>query len=142
MTNLAAMFAIGAALFAQDAPPASKAPVLNAAVSGIVRDKNTGQPLAGYTVSTYVGATWIANAIQMNSGIKQVQVTTDESGRYRLADLPAAPYRLSARTSRLRWFPANTISAHPVTFSAAPAVRVTTGVNTPSRAFRRVSNST
>jgi hypothetical protein len=100
MTNLAAMFMISAALFAQDAPPASKAPVLNAAVSGIVRDKNTGQPLAGYTVSTYVGATWIANAIQMNSGTKQVRVTTDESGRYRLGDLPAAPYRLSARSAK------------------------------------------
>jgi Carboxypeptidase regulatory-like domain len=100
MTIPAVMFTIGAALFAQDAPPASKAPVLNAAVSGIVRDKNTGQPLAGYTVSTSVGATWIANTIQMNSNTKQVRVTTDESGRYRLGDLPAAPYRLSARSAK------------------------------------------
>ena len=88
------------ALLAQDAPPTATIPILNAAVSGTVRDKNTGKPLAGYTVSTYVGATWIANTIQMSSGTKEVKATTDESGHYKLTDLPAAPYRITARDSR------------------------------------------
>jgi hypothetical protein len=91
---------IGVAAFAQDAPPTANAPVLNASVSGVVRDKRTGKPLEGYSVSTYVGATWIANAIQMSSTTKPVQSITDASGRYRIADLPATPYRITARDSK------------------------------------------
>ena len=58
--------------------------------------KEHGKPLAGYAVSTYAGATWVANTILMSSDTKEVKSTTDESGRYRLPDLPAAPYRLRA----------------------------------------------
>ena len=86
----AIFFAVCLALAAQDAPPTSNAPVLNASVSGIVRDKNTGQPLADYVVSTYTGATWVNNAILMSSTTKPVQTVTDESGHYKLSDLPAA----------------------------------------------------
>lgn len=99
MMKLLTLILLCALLPAQDAPPTSNAPVPNAAVSGIVRDKNTGKPVPGYTVSTYVGATWIANTIIMPSGSKSVTSTTDESGRYRLADLPAAPYRIQVRNS-------------------------------------------
>ena len=83
---------VAGALAAQDQPPATNAPVLNGAVSGIVRDKNTGQPLAGYSVSTYTGAAWVGNTITMSRATKEVISTTDESGHYRLADLPAGAY--------------------------------------------------
>ena len=86
-----------AAALAQDAPPAPNAPVLNAAVSGIVRDKNTGKPLADYMVSTYTGVTWVGNTVLMPAGSKDVKATTDESGHYRISDLPAGPYRITAR---------------------------------------------
>ena len=83
---------VASALAAQDQPPASNAPVLNGAVSGIVRDKNTGQPLAGYSVSTYTGAMWVGNTLIGSRATKEVISTTDESGHYRLADLPAGAY--------------------------------------------------
>src|SRR4051812_1648432 len=88
----------GFAATAQD--QVKPAPVLNAAVSGIVRDKGTGQPLADYTVSVQVNATWHGNTIVMKSSTKEVKSTTDESGHYRLGDLPPAAYRISARDSR------------------------------------------
>jgi hypothetical protein len=95
-----AVFAFCMTLAAQDAPPTSKAPVLNGAITGIVRDKNTGKALANYTVSTYAGATWVANTILMDSSTKEVKSTTDESGHYSLPNLPGAPYRIAARDSR------------------------------------------
>ncbi len=100
MKRFAGLLVLSAVLFGQEPPPGAKTPVLNSAVSGIVRDKGTGQPLPGYTVSTYVGATWVANSIQMGPSTKTVKATTDESGRYRLGDLPAAPYRVVARSAK------------------------------------------
>jgi hypothetical protein len=99
MRTPATLILLGMVLMAQDPPPPTNAPVLNAAVSGIVRDRNTGKPLAGYTVSTTVGATWIGNTVVMSAGSKDVKSSTDETGRYRLADLPAAPYMIMARNS-------------------------------------------
>ena len=91
MKPIAGFFVI-AALFAQDPP---KAPVLNASISGIVRDKFTGRPLAGYVVSTTVSSVPAANIAS-----RDVKMTTDESGRYKLADLPAATYTITANNSR------------------------------------------
>jgi hypothetical protein len=91
-----------AAALAQDAPPTSKTPVLNAAVSGTVRDKNTGKPLADYMVSTYIGVTWVGNTVVIPAGSKDVKATTDESGHYRISDLPPGPYRIMARNSHGR----------------------------------------
>src|SRR5580693_8529716 len=99
MKTLAGILTAATVLAAQDAPPTTKAPVLNASVSGMVRDKSTGKPLANFTVSTYVGATWFANTIIMPATSKEVKSTTDDSGRYKLSDLPAAPYRLTAHDS-------------------------------------------
>jgi hypothetical protein len=59
--------------------------ITNAAVSGMVKDKVTGQPMANYTVSTSV-----------KGRDKDVTSTTDPSGHYKLMDLPPGGYRLSA----------------------------------------------
>jgi RNA polymerase sigma factor (sigma-70 family) len=48
-------------------------------VSGIVRDKDTGRPLAGATVT---------NASHLKDGPPLIQAITDKEGRYRLAGLP------------------------------------------------------
>lgn len=71
--------------------------ITNASVSGAVKDKATGQPLANYTVSTFVNATWVGDTIVQNSGTKDVSSTTDSSGRYKLTDLPPGSYRVMAR---------------------------------------------
>ena len=59
----------------------------NGWVSGVVKDKVTGQPLAHYTVST-------------NPGNKELTSTTDSSGRYRLSGLAPGSYRFTARDSQ------------------------------------------
>ena len=75
--------------------PAEPAPAAtNAAISGVVRNKSTGAPLKGYSVSTYVNATWSGNSITMTATTKQVVAKTDEQGHYRLGDLPPAQYRI------------------------------------------------
>lgn len=78
----------------------AQTPEPNASVSGIVKDAATGQPLADYLISTSVNATWSGDTIFTNPNTRQVQSTTDEQGRYRLADLPAGAYRISARPAK------------------------------------------
>src|SRR5262249_43624337 len=53
-------------------------------VVGVVRDKDTGKPLAGVTVRSYR----IAGAVDFN-GLSRT--TTDREGRYRLVGLPKGP---------------------------------------------------
>lgn len=65
-------------------------PSMNASISGMVKDAATGRPLADYVVSTDIRSTGA------NSKSKQVVSTTDQSGRYRLSDLPPGEYRLDA----------------------------------------------
>jgi hypothetical protein len=67
--------------------------ITNAAVSGMVKDKVTGQPLANYTVSTPV-----------RGREKDATSTTDSSGRYKLMDLPPGAYRIEAHNSQRRGF--------------------------------------
>ena len=85
-------FAVAA--FAQ--PPA---PAANAAVSGVVRDSVTGEPLANYNVSTDIGVTWVGNAVFQSRNMREVKSVTDESGRYQLSGLPPGTYRISASNS-------------------------------------------
>jgi len=72
---------------AQDAP--KEPPSLNASISGMVKDSVSGKALADYVISTDIKAT-------PNVPAKEVKSTTDESGRYKLSDLPPGSYRLSA----------------------------------------------
>jgi protocatechuate 3,4-dioxygenase beta subunit len=71
-----------------------------ASVSGVVKDLATGRPLANYSVSTEVNATWVNDAIYMSNRTKQVKSVTDDSGRYKLSGLPAGPYRIEARSAQ------------------------------------------
>ena len=91
-----------AAAMAQDAarPTAPQNPSLNVTVSGTVKDSITGKPLANYSVSTNINATWVNNTFVSNSSTKEVKSTTDESGRYKLSDLPPGNYRISARDAQ------------------------------------------
>ena len=70
----------------------------NSAVSGIVKD-TTGHPLANYSVSTDVNATWVDDTIVPSRETRSVESTTDAQGRYRLSDLPAGEYRILARSA-------------------------------------------
>jgi hypothetical protein len=72
---------------------AGQTAIANAAVSGVVKDKVTGQPLANYTVSTPV-----------RGREKDVTSSTDSSGRYKLMDLPPDAYRISARSAQRSGF--------------------------------------
>jgi hypothetical protein len=76
---------------------AAMLPGQTASVSGVVKDKITGQPLANHIVSTFTNSTWVGNTIVQSSGTKQVQSTTDSSGRYKLEALPPGLYRISER---------------------------------------------
>jgi len=79
---------------------AAQTNIPNAAVSGVVKDKITGQPLANYTVSTFVNVTWIGDMVLQSSNTRQASSTTDSSGRYKLTDLPPGAYRIMARDAQ------------------------------------------
>jgi hypothetical protein len=76
----------GVALEILAAPPRS--------VVGVVRDKDTGKPLAGVTVETEVG-----------SG-EAVRTTTDKDGRYRLDGLTKVEREIMAMTDDMPYLPA------------------------------------
>ena len=71
----------------------------NASISGVVKDKITGKPLANYAVSTYTNSTWVGDTIFQSAATRQVQSTTDSSGRYRLSDLAPGLYRIDAQNA-------------------------------------------
>lgn len=75
---------------------ASQRPAASASVTGVVRDKGTGKPLANYAVSTSINATWVNDTIVMSGETRQVSAITDEQGRYKLTDLPPGVYRIQA----------------------------------------------
>ncbi len=79
---------------------AAQTGVTNASVSGVVKDKVTGQPLANYTVSTFVNVRWVGDTIMQNKNTKDVTANTDSSGHYKLTDLPPDSYRISARSAQ------------------------------------------
>ena len=68
-----------------------------ASVSGVVRDKTSGQPLAGYTISTYINAGWMDNTPITSAATKEVKSTSDAAGRYKLTGLPPGSYRVRVR---------------------------------------------
>ncbi len=72
----------------------------NASISGVLKDKITGKPLANYIVSTYTNVTWVGDTVTETAATKQVQSTTDSSGRYRLSDLAPGLYRLDAQNAQ------------------------------------------
>jgi RNA polymerase sigma factor (sigma-70 family) len=91
-------------------------------VVGVVRDRDTGKPLAGVTVEPNK----ITNPFQIanyNAGL--IRTTTDKEGRYRLVGLPKGEdNRLLARTDDLPYLPAsqtveNTPDLAPVTVDFA-----------------------
>src|SRR5262249_50564078 len=53
-------------------------------VSGAVRDKRTGKPVAGAIVRAERG---------VGNPVRNIQTTTDQAGRYRLTGLPVGPGR-------------------------------------------------
>jgi RNA polymerase sigma factor (sigma-70 family) len=63
-------------------------------VVGVVRDKDTGKPLAGVTVETEIGQ-W-----------EFIRTTTDKDGRYRLAGLPKEGSQIMAVTNDRPYLPA------------------------------------
>ena len=79
---------------------AAQTAVTNASVSGVVKDKITGQPLANYTVSTSVNVTWVGDAVLQSSSTRDVTSTTDSSGHYKLMDLPPGSYSIDARDAQ------------------------------------------
>jgi hypothetical protein len=85
-------FAIAARLFAQPKTPE----LPDASVSGVVKDAVSGEPLAGYNVSTYTNVTWVGDSIFMSPTHKEVKSVTDAYGRYKLSGLPPGPYRIEA----------------------------------------------
>ncbi|HUI55308.1 MAG TPA: carboxypeptidase regulatory-like domain-containing protein [Bryobacteraceae bacterium] len=92
MTRGCMILVLSAAGMAQAQQPA----VPNASVTGVVKDKATGQPLPDYTVSTFTNSTWVGDTIVQSRDTRQVQSKTDASGRYRLADLAPGQYRILA----------------------------------------------
>ena len=72
----------------------------NSAVSGVVKDRATRQPLANYNVSTSINVTWIGDMVVQSKSTKDVKATTDSSGRYKLADLPPGEHRIEARDAQ------------------------------------------
>ncbi len=63
-------------------------------VVGVVRDKDTGKPLAGVTVETEIGH-W-----------ELIRTTTDKDGRYRLDGLPKGGRQIMAMTNDRPYLPA------------------------------------
>ena len=58
----------------------------------------TGQPLANYSVSTTINVTSAYDSPQQAAN-KNVTVTSDPQGRYKLSGLPAGKYRIDARSA-------------------------------------------
>jgi hypothetical protein len=72
----------------------------NSAVSGVVKDRATGQPLANYTVSTSINVTYVGDTVIQTRATKDVTSITDSSGRYKLLDLPTGEHRIEARDAQ------------------------------------------
>jgi RNA polymerase sigma factor (sigma-70 family) len=94
----------GAALEIPAAPPRP--------VMGIVRDKDTGKPLAGVTVETEAGLGEV------------IRTTTDKDGRYRLDGLTKGGRQIMALTDDLPYLPAlrtieDSLGLEAVTFNIA-----------------------
>jgi RNA polymerase sigma factor (sigma-70 family) len=90
-------------------------------VQGVVRDKDTGRPLAGLTLHA---AVYRARFLGPTDGI---EATTDAEGRYRLSGLPKAPaYQLAVEQAQGKPYPrvsfrvpATSPAFEPVTFDLA-----------------------
>jgi len=87
-------------------------------VVGVVRDRDTGKPLAGVTIEpNKIANPW--NISNHNAGL--IRTTTDKDGRYRLIGLPKGEdNQLLARTDDLPYLPVskkveNTLGLGPVT---------------------------
>lgn len=98
-TMLLCILLFASRAIAQQTPQPPTAAV-NSSITGVVRDKLTGAPLKDYTVSTYVDAVWANGGITMSPTTKQITSNTDEQGRYKLADLPAAQYHVTAQSAQ------------------------------------------
>ena len=90
-------------------------------VEGVVRDKDTGRPIAGLTLHA---AVYEAGTVGPTQGI---EATTDAQGRYRLIGLPKAPaYQLAVEQAEGKPYPrvsfrvpASSPAFEPVTFDIA-----------------------
>lgn len=75
-------------------------PVETFSVSGVVVDSVNGRPLPDYSVTTFVNATWVGDAVVGSRQMKDRTSVTDAQGRYRLTDLPPGPYRIFVRSTK------------------------------------------
>jgi RNA polymerase sigma factor (sigma-70 family) len=88
-------------------------------VVGVVRDRATGQPLAGVAIHTHI----ISGMEGLHNNL--IRVTTDKDGRYRLVGLPKGPgNQILARPAELPYLPAlervpDTPGLEPVTVDFA-----------------------
>ena len=78
----------------------NQAEMQKASVSGVVRDATSGDPIAGYQVSTFTNSTWIGDTILEGQGWQRVAATTDSAGRYTLTGLAPGSYRIMANDAR------------------------------------------
>src|SRR5262249_6428996 len=70
-------------------------------VVGVVRDKDTGKPLAGATIEAEIARAGAAINGRIANGVelllpdpgRQIRTTTDQEGRYRLVGLPKHPWQ-------------------------------------------------
>jgi len=76
--------------------PTATSPTLNRSVSGAVKARGTGTPLADYEVSTDITITSTENGVTSSTS-KEVKTTTDKNGSYQLSDLPPGQYRIGVR---------------------------------------------
>lgn len=88
-------------LVAQNPSP-QPSQIVDASISGIVRDKGTGQPLPNFLVFTDTQSKLVAGTIFLARGSKRIEATTDANGKYRLSGLPADQYQVIARDSQGR----------------------------------------
>ena len=85
------------AALAQEPAKSSAQSQQNGSVSGTVKEERTGAPIADVTVSVYINSRFANGTIYMSPNTKEITTHTDAQGHYKLSDLPAGLYRVSAR---------------------------------------------
>ncbi len=85
-------------LLAQDSKDISKQNNEFGSVSGVVLESITGDPVSGAVLSTSTNVRIINGLAVMGKETQERTTVTDQTGSYRLEQLPIGEYRVSART--------------------------------------------